>query len=164
MLVDPVILPPNFVPSQNANALAEAARKRRHLWPDRRAARAKWSKKEFFAAWDPRTLDLYLAEGFSDRADGQVELKCPRVVEAAIFESGHLLDVWPFAKKVRAPTLILWAARGVFPRIVIENLAQQMSDAEIRDVDTGHLVPMEQPDCVVEAALDFGAVDGSAGD
>jgi len=30
-----------------------------------------------------------------------------------------------------------------------------MVDAQIRDVDTGHLIPMERPDCVVEATLDF---------
>ena len=155
VLVDPIVPPPNSGLSQNASALAEGARKRRHLWPNRGTARAKWSEKEIFAAWDPRALDLYLAEGFSDRADGQVELKCPGVVEAAIFESAHSLDIWPLAKKVRVPTLILWASRGDFPRIVFENLAQQMDDAQIRDADTGHLIPMECPDCVVEVALDF---------
>ena len=55
------------------------------------------------------------------------------------------------------PTLILRAARGQFPRIVFEKLVQRMVDAQIRDVDTGHLIPMECPDCVVEAALDFAA-------
>ena len=53
--------------------------------------------------------------------------------------------------------MILWASRGVLPRIVIENLVDQMVDAEIRDIDTGHLIPMEQPDCVVEMVLDFRA-------
>jgi pimeloyl-ACP methyl ester carboxylesterase len=99
VLVDPVIPPPNFGPSPITNALAEGARKRRHLWPSRRAAREKWSKKEFFADWDPRALDLYLAEGFSDRADGQVELKCPGTIEAAVFESTHSIDVWSLAKR-----------------------------------------------------------------
>jgi pimeloyl-ACP methyl ester carboxylesterase len=155
VLVDPVVPPPNFGPSQDASALAEGARKRRHLWPNRGAARAKWSKKETFVAWDPRALDLYLAEGFSDRADGQVELKCSGANEAAIFESAHSVDVWSIAKKARVPTLILWAARGQFPRIVYENLVRQMVDAQIREVDTGHLIPMEHPDCVVEATLDF---------
>ena len=157
VLVDPVIPPANSGPSQDANALAAGARRRRHLWPSRQAARAKWSKKELFAAWDPRVLDLYLAEGFSDRADGQVELKCPGAVEAAIFESAHAVDVWSLAKKACVPTLILWATRGEFPRIVFEQLVRRMVDAQIRDVDTGHLIPMEGPDCVVEAALDFAA-------
>jgi pimeloyl-ACP methyl ester carboxylesterase len=162
VLVDPIAPPPNSGPSQIASALAERARKRRQLWPDRRTARAKWSKKESFAAWDPRALDLYLAEGFSDRADGQVELKCPGVIEAAIFESAHSVDIWSLAKKVRVPTLILWASRGDFPRTVFENLAQQMDDAQIRDADTGHLIPMERPDCVVEAVLDFAERSGIA--
>lgn len=157
VLVDPVIFPPNFDASQTSNPFAEGARKRRHIWPNRQATRAKWSKKEIFAAWDPRVLDLYLAEGLSDRADGQVELKCPGVIEAAIFESAHSIDMGSLAKNARVPTLILWAARGDFPRIVYENLARDMLDARVLDVDAGHLIPMEQPDCVVDAALDFAA-------
>jgi hypothetical protein len=32
-----------------------------------------------------------------------------------------------------------------------------MLDARVLDVDTGHLIPMERPDYVVDAALDFAA-------
>jgi pimeloyl-ACP methyl ester carboxylesterase len=157
VLVDPVILPPGFDPSANGNPLADGARKRRHVWPNRRAAREKWSTKDFFADWDASVLDLYLAEGFSDRADGQVELKCTREIETAIFESGHTFDPWSLANKVRVPTLILWATRGDFPRIVYENLAQRMENAQIQDVDAGHMIPMEHPDRVVDAVLEFAA-------
>ena len=164
VLVDPVTPPPNLDLSQNATALAEGARKRRHIWPSRQAVRAKWSKKEFFAAWDSRALELYLAEGFSDRRDGRVELKCTGAIEAAIFESAHSIDVWSLAKKTRVPTLILWAVGGDFPRIVYENLERCMVDARIVDVDTGHLIPMERPDLVVDAALDFAVPGESLGD
>ncbi len=140
-----------------ASLRVSSTRKRRHIWPNRQATRAKWSKKEIFAAWDSRVLDLYLAEGLSDRADGQVELKCPGVIEAAIFESAHSIDMGSLAKNARVPTLILWATGGDFPRIVYENLARDMLDARILDVDTGHLIPMERPDYVVDAALDFAA-------
>ncbi|HXV37010.1 MAG TPA: alpha/beta fold hydrolase, partial [Myxococcota bacterium] len=94
--------------------LAENARKRREIWPSRAAARAKWLDKSMFAEWDSRALELYLAEGLADRADGQVELKCTAAVEAAVFEATGSFDLWSCEGRLRAPTLIERAARGVF--------------------------------------------------
>ncbi|MDH3214424.1 MAG: alpha/beta hydrolase [Myxococcales bacterium] len=164
VLVDPIVMP---APSSGAGAvrrsrggsLAEGARKRRHIWPDRGTARARWVDKEMFAGWDPRVLDLYLAEGMRDRADGRVELKCSGEVEASIFERGAHSDVGALALRVLAPTLILWAARGDFPRRHFEDLASRMPDAQVRDADAGHLVPMQRPDLVVDAALAAGKID-----
>ncbi len=159
-LVDPVILPPPAVRAASAaaspgNSLAENARKRRQIWPSRCAARAKWSGKKLFADWDPEALDLYLAEGLADRADGQVELKCTGETEAAIFEATGSFDLWSSAKRVRTPTLIEWAARGLFPRALFEQFAAQMGDAQVCDIDAGHLAPMQCPDRVVTPILEF---------
>jgi pimeloyl-ACP methyl ester carboxylesterase len=67
------------------------------------------------------------------------------------------MDVWSLAKKAPVPTLILWATRGNFPRIVYEKLEQCMLDAQILDIDSGHMIPMEHPDRVVAVTLDFAA-------
>jgi pimeloyl-ACP methyl ester carboxylesterase len=165
--VDPIVLPSpgsgaEGEPRSRGGALAEGARKRRHVWPDRGAARARWSDKEMFAGWDPRLFDLYLAEAMFDRDDGQVELKCPGEVEASIFEQGAHSVVVESALRVQVPTLILWAARGDFPRGHFENLAAGMSDARVRDADAGHFVPMERPDLVVAAALEDVEIEASA--
>ena len=119
-LLDPVIPPPPSASSaerrRGSSELAEGARSRRNVWPNREAARVKWSQKAFFADWDARALEVYAAEGLRDRPDGQVELKCTGEVEALIFESGYDFDPWAIAPRVAASTRILWAQRGSFPR------------------------------------------------
>ena len=160
VLVDPVILAPNrgqgtSAPDSPGNRLAEGARNRRQVWPSREAAREKWLKKELFEGWVPEALDLYLAEGFADRPDGQVELRCSSEIEAAIFEATGSFDLWASADRVRTPTLIEWPDRGLFPRAHFEQLAARMSDARVCDVDAGHLAPMQHPDRVVAPILEF---------
>jgi pimeloyl-ACP methyl ester carboxylesterase len=158
--IDPVIPPPDPARPESrwrrsVDVLIQGALKRRHVWPSRRDARLQWLEKKVFADWDPQVLDLYLAEGLLERADGQVELKCPGVVEAAIFEASLSVDLWPIAQRVRVQTLIQWAKRGDFTRRAFERLVDCLADARVVDVDSGHLVPMERPDLVVEAVLEF---------
>lgn len=163
LLVDPVLPPPQAIlagldprRSERGAHLIERARRRRSVFPDREAARESWSGKDMFAAWDPRAFALYLAEALGDRPDGQVELKCSPETEAAIFSDSFGCDVWEVASGVRVPTRLVWASGGDFPRSVYEAFAARLADAEIRDVKAGHLVPMERPDEVVGAALEFG--------
>ena len=165
VLVDPAILSSNreqvaSAPDSPGNRLAEGARKRRQVWPSREAAREKWLKKELFAGWVPGVMDVYLAEGFADRPDGQVELRCGSEIEAAIFEATGSFDLWSSADRVRTPTLIEWAVRGQFPRANYEQIAARMTNARICDIDAGHLAPMQHPDRVVAPILKFSALDG----
>ena len=159
-LVDPVIVPPLAAGDAErrrgrGRALADSARRRRQVWAHREEARAWWAGREFFGAWDPRALDLYAEWGLRDRVDGRVELKCPGEVEATVFEMGGSIDSFELARGVRVPTLILWAARGDFPRATYLALGARMRDARVRDVDAGHLVPMERPELVVKEVLAF---------
>ena len=135
--------------------MAEAARRRRGVFRSRSEARAAWQRREFFAKWDPRALDLYVEEGLRERADGQVELKCAPEVEATIFEASGGLDLFALAPAVTTPTLFLWASRGRFPRFLYADLAARMAHARIEDVPAGHLIPMERPDLVSESVLRF---------
>ena len=158
VLLDPVVPPSTRMIREelqrsHVKNLVESARKRRHVWPDRDTARARWTEKDMFTGWDPRAFDLYLSEGMRDRDDGQVELKCRGEVEASIFEQGGQADVLQWARGVRIPVEICWASRGDFPRAIHEHLAEQMPHASLRDVDTGHFVPMERPDLVVATVL-----------
>jgi pimeloyl-ACP methyl ester carboxylesterase len=162
VLVDPVILPGRAHASDperraRAGGMAEGARRRRHVFPDRATALASWRRRETFARWDPRALELYLAEGLADRPGGGVELKCPGAVEAAIFEGSAGVDAMAEAPRVRAPALVLWASRGSFAREHFEELARRMRDGRVREVDTGHFVPMEAPELVARETLAFSA-------
>lgn len=164
VLVEPVLPPPLAVEAsvdpkraERGGDLIEGARRRRQVFPDREAVRARWSTKDLFRNWDARVFELYLAEGLRDRPDGQVELKCSSEVEAAIFSHGRGFDCWEVASRVSTPALLLWATRGDFPRAAFEEVAKRMADARIHDTQTGHLIPMEQPDLVVGEALAFSA-------
>jgi pimeloyl-ACP methyl ester carboxylesterase len=158
VLVDPVIRP-RVVDSERAvrtREMSEGARTRRRVFESRDVAREGWRRKPLFARWQPESFDLYLEEGLGDREDGQVELKCPPEVEAAVFANGRHFDLWSVAARVTTPTRLLWAAQGDFPRFLFANMEEHMSPhAELMEVDAGHLMPMERPECVVDAVRSF---------
>ena len=163
VLVDPVIPPPPEVlaaydadPERSARLtrLIEGARKRRPIWPNLADAREHFESRSLFADWLPEALDLYLEYGLRQRADGQVELRCPGEVEAAVFSQSGRLDVADLARRATVPAVVLWARHGDFPPAVYQRVFAAMEDARVVDVDSGHLVPMEHPELVVAAVLD----------
>ena len=72
--------------SEDRPPMAEIARKRRAVWPDRATMRASYASREPLNRLHPEALDAYLRDGVRDRTDGQVELACPPEFEATIFE------------------------------------------------------------------------------
>jgi pimeloyl-ACP methyl ester carboxylesterase len=160
VLLDPPLVPQGGAalltqPSEYRDRLAGAARDRQRVRASREEARRVWAGRKFFANWDPRVLDLYVAEGLRDRPDGQVELKCPGEVEAAVFEQGGTLDSFAAARILTVPALLLWARDGTFPRALYESIAAVMPEGRVEDVPAGHLVVMERPALVAEIALRF---------
>jgi pimeloyl-ACP methyl ester carboxylesterase len=89
-----------------------------------------------------------------ENADGSVELACPAAVEAAVFANGASVDVEDLARRARVPATVLWAKRGSFSLPLYQRVFGLMERAEIREVDAGHLMPMEQPETVVDAVLE----------
>jgi pimeloyl-ACP methyl ester carboxylesterase len=156
LLVDPVIFPRMTAQEDAERAgktgLAARARRRRHVWADRASALKYFAARGLFAGWQSEVLDLYVEEGLRERADGQVELKCPGAVEAHIFEGAHTLDIFGCSAGLEIPVDLLWASRGDFPRAIYEQLIAGMPGASIHDVDAGHLVPMQSPELVIAAA------------
>ena len=159
VLVEPVVPPPpekvaaDPARHERLTRLIEGAQKRRSLWPSRAEARAHFAERSLFEHWLPAALDLYIEYGLRERPDGQMELKCPGAVEAAIFGASGALDVAALARRVTAPTKVLWATHGDFPRSVYERVFAAMPAARIVDVEAGHLVPMEAPELVVREVL-----------
>lgn len=151
------IVPSPRVPS----VIAEQARKRSAVFPSREFVRDAWKDKLLFASWDPRAFELYISEGFRDRDDGQVELKCDPLVEATIFDTSGSLDTFEFAPRVTAPVLLVRAADGFIADVVFEHLAGLFPDCRLETATAGHLLPMEAPDLTVELLHRF--VNGSGG-
>jgi len=160
VLVDPVVPISSdafaaFDPqrAERMRDMVARARRRRSTWPSRAAARAHFAERSLFAHWLPAALDLYVEHGLRTLASGEVELKCPGEVEAAVFANGASIDVLEIARRARVPATVLWARRGDFPFAVYEHVFGEMERAEVRAVDSGHLIPMERPELVVEAVL-----------
>jgi len=156
-LLDPVMRPRVADPGRAANSsrLSLGARARRRIFESRDEAREAWRRKPLFAHWRPASFDLYLEEGLADRDDGRVELKCPPEVEAAVFANGLHFDLWSVAARVTAPTRLLWATRGDFPRAVFEDMSEHLPHAELVDIEAGHLALMECPERVVDLVRGF---------
>ncbi len=158
-LADPVVPPtPEMLAKMDWGErppLAELARRRRNIWPNREEARAQLAGKPLFATWTERARELYFMEAMRERDDGQVELKCSGLVEALVFESSTSLDLFDIVSKVGAPSLFLWAKNGNFPRLAYEELCKKMGETRIIDADAGHLIPMEEPGWVAEQVLSF---------
>jgi lipase len=159
VLLDPVIVPP---PADDPTAdplprgpfyAADIARKRTHVFPSRDALRARWKEKGTFSDWDPRALEGYLAHGFHDRPDGQIELACPGLVEAAVYEAGQKFDAWKAAASLTRPALLLHALKGNFPRALVDRLAARAPAVELRSLELPHLMAMTDPDEVADEFL-----------
>jgi pimeloyl-ACP methyl ester carboxylesterase len=70
----------------SGNYMADIARARRAVWPDRDAVRERYASRPPFDVVEPEALEGYLRWGFLDRPDGHVELACSPEIEASIFE------------------------------------------------------------------------------
>jgi pimeloyl-ACP methyl ester carboxylesterase len=158
VLVDPVIPTPDTLSarldprrSERLARLVERARKRRSTWPSRAAAREHVATRPLFADWLPEALDLYIEHGLRERPGGELELRCPGEIEAAVFAESGGLDVLDLARRAKVPATVLWAVHGDFSRALYERVFGEMADARIDDADSGHLIPMEHPELVVAA-------------
>jgi pimeloyl-ACP methyl ester carboxylesterase len=108
-----------------------------------------------FAAWQPRAFDLYLEEGFRERPDGRVELKCRPEIEATVFASSGDLDIYAVAPAVRAPVLLVRAGRGSLPALAFAHLRDLLPECRLLEPDVGHLMPLEAPDLTLRLLEDF---------
>lgn len=160
-MLDPVLVPPEVaqLPERalHVNAMAEAARARRHVWASREQARESWRGRAMFESWTDAALELYLHEALRDRPDGQVELKCAGEVEAAVFGNRINWDLWKVAEKLSVRTRLFFAARGHFVRETVDRLERTSPFLDVVDVDAGHLMVMEAAEPVARLLLEFGS-------
>ena len=100
-------------------------------------------------------------------AEGSVQLQrlqsSPRVsaVGPAMFAQGFLADVWGPTDGLEVPALFLWATHGDFPRKAYEAFVERLPAGRIQDIEGRHLIPMEDPDPVVRAALAYAGIEAA---
>ncbi|MCQ3930368.1 MAG: hypothetical protein DPW16_07895 [Chloroflexi bacterium] len=167
ILIDPVILPRPLLrmleaalaADPNVNSpLADMALRRRRQWDSHEDAFQRFRERKLFARWPDDTIRAYV-EGLTrsiPNANGAIELRYSPEWEAYIYN--HVpIDAWHMALKIQHPTLVLQGAetdtftdkskrllQRIRPDIPIITLAQ-----------TGHLLPMENPQQVAEEMLTF---------
>jgi lipase len=158
VLFEPIIFPAQFAPPQDRrNDLAEGARRRRMVWRDAEAMVEAYRERPAFARWPEGMLRLYADYGTFRREDGQVELKCPGEIEAEVFDNSRSLDTWDRLPKIACPALLMHGrlTGELFPSLM-EQIAARVQNARIAIVDdAGHLAPMEQPQAVADAIIEF---------
>jgi len=158
VLLDPVLIPGSPLPEPAwDNLLASGARKRRDVWGSREEMFQALRPKSIFAAWEEEFVRLYVDYGVGDRPDGQVELRCPRDIEATIFSLGVLSDSFGFLERLSVPTLLV---RGVespsLPPASATEAMRRLPDGRLLSVErSGHFVPQERSALVMDAIADF---------
>lgn len=136
---------------------ARFSERRRNVWPDADAAYAHFKSKDLFAAWPDQVLRDYLAHGLAPHPDG-VTLRFRREIETAIYNTlpHHLgrLARPPFP----VPVGFIGGVDSVECRQAGLDATRRLVGPHFRQVDGGHLFPMETPDV---AAREIHAMIGS---
>ena len=153
-LFDPVIMPPEVVAESRAGRVVESplvqgALRRRSVFPSREAVIAAYTGRGAFRTWPAEMLADYVADGFRDMPDGQVELSCSPAWEASNFTS-HAHDPWAALAAIEAPIRILRAEEASTCRVDgHEAVLLAKGNVRIETIPgTTHFLPMERPDLV----------------
>ena len=167
-LMEPVVIPhePPFVERmQTENSpLVERTLRRRVVWDSRQQLFAAYQGKEAFAQWKEEVLWDYVNHGAYDLPDGRVALKCPAEVEAQIFATARLQDMFSEMHKIDCPVLVLRGERTEpFLALAAERIAQRIPRGSLMTVpETSHFLAMEKPEEVAEMITEyFGVVNNS---
>lgn len=165
VLIDPTILPKfsmGYVYFLKKSGLirrmpiASRAAKRRDVWPDLPTIRAAYQKKRMFRNWDPACLEGYLEGGTRKNGDGQIRLSCTPAWESRCF-SVYPHDLWRFIPRIQQPVLVVYGGRSdTFLKRAAKQFQKALPQASFRCFgENGHFVPMEKPEDVARAILEF---------
>lgn len=165
VLIDPTILPfswmwwwyllkltglTRFVP------IVATAAKRKRVWPDRASILQAYQRKSVFQAWQDGFLEAYVRDGTEKTGDEQIRLCCDPSWESKCFAvCPH--DIWRTIPRLQKPVLVVYGARSdTFLASAAKRFKANVPGAVFRMFeDTGHFVPMERPDEMVNVILDF---------
>ncbi|MCL1599259.1 MAG: alpha/beta hydrolase [Actinomycetia bacterium] len=146
VLIEPIIYPPPYLMADVA--IADAAQRRREVFPDRKAAYDRFLDSPL-RDWRPDALAAYVDHGFEDSRDGW-RIKCLPRVEAEIFRQGLNHDTWDRLDQISIPvTVVCGEHSDTHQEPHLTTFVERFSDAELVVVpDVGHFVPMERPDVI----------------
>lgn len=146
----------------------EQARKRRSEFPSRRDVWQIYRAKPLFAPWTEAALSAYIYYGFAQQTDDSVVLQCHPELEAQIladiyrtFANSKSLDSArdPFAAlaKITCPMAVSHSELSV-PQFNELSRRARLHFPHAKTVyfaETGHCVPQEKPEALVQEVLNF---------
>jgi pimeloyl-ACP methyl ester carboxylesterase len=157
VMFDPVVLSREAIAASQSGAtiespLVQGALRRRAVFPSRQAVIEAYTGRGAFKSWTPAMLADYVADGFRERPDGEVELSCAPEWEASNF-TAQAHDTWDAFARSTAPTRILRAEVG--STCSVEGREAELTASGRITLETvpgtTHFLPMERPDLVVSA-------------
>ncbi|KAJ4001956.1 hypothetical protein F5050DRAFT_1000936 [Lentinula boryana] len=155
-LVDPVITYPNPEFYYTPSSLALGALGRRESWKNREDARNGFLESDFFRAWDPRVLDLYVEAALYQDQD-TIRLKTSPIQEAIVFiDAGTgAPEAWVrlWRKELDSRIKLRWAMPGP-GKPELDSRRNATRDrvwlrpencSNVRIEGSGHLIAQERP-------------------
>jgi pimeloyl-ACP methyl ester carboxylesterase len=134
--------------------LIQKAKSRRRRFASKDEALEAYRPRSIFATWPPAALADYVAAGFRDTPDGEVELVCAPEWEAANF-AAHGHDIWDAMSRIPAPVRIWRAETGSTCAIVeASEFPRPAGQVEVKTVaGATHFLPIENPALVRESLV-----------
>ncbi|XOZ34656.1 alpha/beta fold hydrolase [Halomonadaceae bacterium KBTZ08] len=131
------------------NGFSRQTRQRRRVWPNRAAALESLEGRGMFKGWTPEALRAYVDHALEERS-GEVALRCPPELEAAIF-AGYPAGLWRAMKKLRTPTHVIHGDSTY--DFVRESVARWVSfnpHVSAESLPGGHCFMQQTPETAVE--------------
>ncbi|MEM7273858.1 MAG: alpha/beta hydrolase [Actinomycetota bacterium] len=135
------------------SAIAEGARRRRAVFPDRAEVLTRYGSRPPLSVLDPRALAAYVEHGFEDLPDGTVRLRCRPEDEASIFEH-HNSGARTLIGEVTIPFLIAAGGGNGRPVVGVKETAADFPHLELREYpDLTHFGPLQDPERIAADCL-----------
>ena len=145
-------------PGNGGNFMADIARKRREVWPDRETVLRSYGSRPPLDELAPEALEAYVRWGFVDRPDGRVELACPPAAEATIFEVSSYeqgaLQAWNHLGSLTASATVVCGDRSDLPPAWFAAQAER-AGARLVTVAGGHFFLQEDTARAERFVLDY---------
>ena len=158
VLAEPVIFESPDAPELGwRNPFIERTLKRRRIFDSVEAMYSNFENKPPYNTWRKDVLRDYCEFGTRPTADGKRKLKCSPEVEAKFYETARDFDGLGRILRCTVPLLVIFGARGdSLGASLSGKVARELKNGRVIDVaNTGHFLPMEEPDYVADQAINF---------
>lgn len=158
VLIDPVIMPPEFYDDGAAQPIADPSEhpvaRRRGRWDGWDAMAASFRTRPPYVHWRPEVLADYCRYGLLPRADGEgYDLACPPELEASVYLSALRTNPYEWFGRITAPVSVIRAKTGERSGEVDFSVSPTWPGlgehlGAVRDEhwsELSHFIPMEAP-------------------